>query len=58
MPYGILFDVVDGSHQKVQVKFARPAGGYPEESDPGPCPFDQNTKIEAGQNSSGDRHAI
>ena len=58
VPYGIPFDVVDGDHPKVQVAFDGPDGGYPEESDPGPYPFDENTKIEGGANSTGDRHAL
>ena len=58
MPYGIPFDVVDGDHPKVRVTFDGPDGGYPEESDPGPYPFDAQTKIEGGQGSTGDRHAL
>jgi hypothetical protein len=58
MPYGIPFDVVDGGHPKVEMTFEGPDGGYPDESDPGPYPFDRNTKIEGGSNSSGDRHAL
>jgi len=58
MPYSIPFDVVDGDHPKVQVTFDGPDGGYPEESDPGPYPFDAQTKIEGGANSTGDRHAL
>src|SRR4051812_34399384 len=48
MPYGIPFDVVDGGHPKVEMTFEGPDGGYPDESDPGPYPFDRNTKIEGG----------
>jgi hypothetical protein len=44
VPYGIPFD--------------GPDGGYPEESDPGPYPFDGQTKIEGGADSTGDRHAL
>jgi hypothetical protein len=58
VPYGIPFDVVDGDHPKVQVTFDGPDGGYPEESDPGPYPFDAQTKIEGGADSTGDRHAL
>ena len=58
VPYGIPFDVVDGDHPKVQVTFDGPDGGYPEESDPGPYPFDGQTKIEGGADSTGDRHAL
>lgn len=58
MPYGIPYDVVDGDHPKVQVTWDGPEGGYPEESDPGPYPFDADTKIEGGPDSDGDRRAI
>jgi hypothetical protein len=57
-PYGIPFDVVDGDHPKVGVKIDGPDGGYPEESDPGPYPFDADTRIEGGTGSTGDRHAL
>ena len=46
--YGMPFDVVDDSHQKVHVDF-----GYADESDPGPYPFGPDTHIEGGS----DRHA-
>jgi len=52
-PYGIPYDVVPSSHAKVYLSF-----DYADESDKGPYPFDQNTKIEGGQNADGDRHAI
>ncbi|MDP9343715.1 MAG: hypothetical protein M3Q23_16805 [Actinomycetota bacterium] len=48
-PYGIPYNVVDGTHQKVSVKFL-----YASESDPGPYPFGPDITIEAGS----DRHAI
>ncbi len=48
VPYGIPFDVVDGDHPKVQVTFDGPDGSYPEESDPGPYPFEAQTKLEGG----------
>jgi hypothetical protein len=40
------------------IPFYGPDGGYPEESDPGPYPFDAQTKIEGGADSTGDRHAL
>jgi len=52
-PYGIPYDVVPSSHPKVYLTFQ-----YASESDKGPYPFDQNTKIEGGQSAGGDRHAI
>jgi len=48
-PYGIPYNVVDGSHQKVSIKFL-----YGDESDPGPYPFGPDITIEGGS----DRHAI
>lgn len=53
VPYGIPITVVDDSHAKVPVKFQ-----YRHESDPGPYPLGDDTKIEGGTHSSGDRHAI
>jgi hypothetical protein len=53
VPYGIPITVVDGSHAKVDVKFR-----YSHESDPGPYPFGDDTKIEGGRASKGDRHAV
>ena len=53
VPYGIPITVVDDSHAKVDVKFQ-----YGHESDPGPYPLGDDTKIEGGRNSKGDRHAI
>jgi hypothetical protein len=55
MPYGIPFDVVDGTHPRVQVNFD---SGYPDESDPGPYPFGAETRIEGGPDATGDRHAL
>jgi hypothetical protein len=49
MPYGIPFNVVDGSHQKVNVTF-----DYADESDAGPYPLGSDTTIENGS----DAHAI
>jgi len=47
--YGILFDVVDSSHQTVSIDFV-----YADESDPGLYPFGDDIAIEGGS----DRHAI
>jgi hypothetical protein len=52
-PYGIPFNVVTSSHQFVHLTFQ-----YADESDPGPYPFGSDTRIEGGQNASGDRHAL
>jgi hypothetical protein len=49
LPYGIPYDVVDASHDKVSVDFA-----YDDESDPGPYPFGPDSTIEGGS----DRHAL
>lgn len=48
-PYGIPYNVVAGSHAKVNVDFY-----YPDESDPGPYPLGNDTTIEMGS----DRHAL
>ena len=53
VPYGIPWQLVDGSHQKVAVAFQ-----YADESDPGPYPLGPDTPIEGGSSSSGDRHAL
>lgn len=55
LPYGIPYDVVDGSYPKVEVDFS---GGAPQESDPGPYPFGADTQIEGGSDATGDRHAL
>ena len=47
--YGMPFDVVAGSHQKVHVDFT-----YADESDPEPYPFGPDIHVEGGS----DRHAI
>jgi hypothetical protein len=52
VPYGIPITVVDGDHAKVEVKFQ-----YDRESDPGPYPLGDDTLIEGGRHSKGDRHA-
>lgn len=48
-PYGIPYNIVAGSHTKVNVDFY-----YPDESDPGPYPLGSDTTIEMGS----DRHAL
>lgn len=51
--YGIPITYVDNSHPLVQVTFR-----YGHESDPGPYPLGDDTKIEGGAHSRGDRHAL
>jgi hypothetical protein len=51
--YGIPWQMVDASHQKVSVSFQ-----YAGESDPGPYPLGPDTPIEGGSSSTGDRHAL
>jgi hypothetical protein len=51
--YGIPWQLVDSSHQKVSVSF-----DYAGESDPGPYPLGPDTPIEGGAGSTGDRHAL
>jgi hypothetical protein len=51
--YGIPWQMVDASHQKVNVAFT-----YASESDPGPYPLGNDTPIEGGAGSTGDRHAL
>jgi hypothetical protein len=48
-PYGLPYDVVDGSHATVDVDFR-----YADESDPGPYPFGPDIHIEGGS----DEHAL
>jgi hypothetical protein len=48
-PYGIPYDVVEDSHDKVSIDFT-----YASESDPGPYPFGPDITIEGGS----DRHAL
>lgn len=48
-PYGIPYDVVDDTHDRVTVDFT-----YASESDPGPYPFGPDITIEGGS----DRHAL
>jgi hypothetical protein len=52
-PYGIPITVVNGSHATVPVTF-----DYADESDAGPYPLGQDTKVEGGQFTSGDRHTV
>jgi hypothetical protein len=47
--YGMPFDVVDNAHSTTSISFQ-----YTSESDPGPYPFDANTRIENGS----DAHAL
>ena len=53
MPYGIPITVVDSDHEKVEVEFQH-AG----ESDAGPYPLGDDTKIAGGRRSDGNKHAI
>ena len=53
VPYGIPITIVDSDHPKVEVKFK-----YAGESDRVPYPLGDDTKIEGGRSSDGDRHAI
>jgi hypothetical protein len=48
-PYGIPYNIVDGSYPRVTVDF-----DYAEESDPGPYPVGPDTHVEHGS----DRHAL
>jgi hypothetical protein len=54
--YGIPFATVAGSQPRVPITF--PAGGYADESDPGPFPIPPNAPVEGGNASDGDRHVI
>lgn len=51
--YGIPVTVVGGSHPKVDVRF-----DYADESDHVRYPFGDDTRIEGGRGSSGDKHAV
>jgi hypothetical protein len=53
VPYGIPITVVGGSHRKVPVRFT-----YRTESDRVRYPLGNDTRIEGGRRSSGDRHAL
>ncbi|MDX6277041.1 MAG: hypothetical protein QOJ72_1169 [Nocardioidaceae bacterium] len=52
-PYGIPITVVAAGHAKVPVDFL-----YDDESDTGPYPLGDDTLVEGGQYTSGDRHTI
>jgi hypothetical protein len=52
-PIGIPITVVDSAQATSPVDFT-----YDDESDPGPYPIPDGVKIEGGDNSNGDRHAI
>ncbi|HXO67118.1 MAG TPA: hypothetical protein VN863_03895 [Candidatus Dormibacteraeota bacterium] len=52
-PYGIPFNVVDGTHPKINLAF-----DYSGESDHVSYPFGADTSIEGGPGAGGDRHAI
>jgi hypothetical protein len=51
--YGIPFDIVPSSQQKVPIRFL-----YKSQSDPGPYPIPKNAQIEGGKHSNGDRHVL
>lgn len=53
VPYGIPITLVDGDHDTVRVTFR-----YRSESDRVPYPFGDDTLIEGGRASKGDRHAV
>jgi hypothetical protein len=53
VPYGIPITIVDDGHPRVPVTFQ-----YRSQSDPGPYPLGDDTLIEGGRHSSGDRHAL
>lgn len=52
-PYGIPITIVDNSHETVPVTFS-----YADESDHVAYPLGNDTKVEGGQYTSGDRHTI
>ena len=52
-PFGIPYFVVSGDTPSVDVVF-----DYDDESDPGPYPITEDTPIEGGDDSDGDRHMI
>jgi hypothetical protein len=53
VPYGIPITYVTGTHAKSFVHFR-----YASESDRAPYPLGSDTRIEGGQTTSGDRHAL
>ncbi len=52
-PYGMPFNIVTNAHPLVRIKFR-----YAGDSNKGPYPFGQDTRIEGGKQAGGDRHAI
>jgi hypothetical protein len=52
-PIGIPYTIVGSKQKKSRVKFH-----YASESDKGPYPIPKDVKIEGGQDSDGDRHAL
>ena len=53
VPYGIPYTIVDNTHATVPVTFT-----YAGESDRIPYPLGNDTKVEGGQYTSGDRHTV
>jgi hypothetical protein len=51
--YGMPYVVVSGTQARLPMQFL-----YATQSDPGPYPFPEDVPIQAGQDSTGDRHAI
>jgi len=52
--YGMPYNIVGGDQPMVPVRME----SYPDESDPGPYPLPENTLIEGGPSSDGDRHSL
>ena len=51
--YGMPYAVVSGTQPRLPMQFL-----YSPQSDPGPYPFPEDVPIQAGQDSTGDRHAV
>jgi len=51
--YGLPYAVVSGTQARLPMQFF-----YAAQSDPGPYPYPEDVPIQAGQDSTGDRHAI
>jgi len=51
--YGLPYGVVGGTQARLPMQFL-----YAAQSDPGPYPYPEDVPIQAGQDSTGDRHAI
>jgi len=51
--YGLPYAVVSGPQPRLPMQFF-----YASQSDPGPYPYPEDVPIQAGQDSTGDRHAI